>query len=227
MTRSRPSLGSPDKIPTMMEGTLKTRDGKLYVLYVYDESDAPFRQCSWWRVTETHGTGYGDRPEAGNLATSTGGGQWRTRNPSTHRSTGSVSTGTGSTRAEIVERVDVPPPTTGGKQLRWRDGRWEKLLAMGWVPAGEGKPKKAPQARPPHKAKRQLDAEIDQILAGAGHDLEPRDISPRLSRRAKWNLYDEDGRFLDDVSAYSAEEALRLAGGPGVASARLSSRGGR
>lgn len=123
-----------------MEGTLKSRNGKLYVLYTSDEYSEPFRQSIWWRVLETRGTGYGERPEAGDIATSSGGGEWRTRNPSTHRSTGSVSIGTGSTQAETVERVSIPPPTAGGKELRWRDGRWEKLMARGWTPAGEGSP---------------------------------------------------------------------------------------
>jgi hypothetical protein len=162
----------------MMEGTLKSRDGKLYVLYTSDEYSEPYRQYAWWRVLEIRGTGYGERPEAGDIATSEGGGGWRTRNPSTHRSTGSVSTGTGSTAPEMVERVSINPPTVGGKELRWRDGRWEKLLAKGWVPAGEGKSKEASQAAAPRKTKRQLDADIDVALAGSGS-------SPRLSRRTK------------------------------------------
>ena len=146
-----------------MEGPLKSRDGKLYVLYTSDEYSEPFRQYLWWRVLETRGTGYGERPEAGDIATSTGGGEWRTRNPSTHRSTGSVSTGTGSTKAEMVERVSIHPPSTGGKELRWRDGRWEKLLAKGWVPAGEGKPKGTSQSAA-RKSKRQIDADINEAL---------------------------------------------------------------
>jgi hypothetical protein len=170
-------------------------------------------------VLETRGTGYGDRPEDGDVATSTGGGEWRTRNPSTHRSTGSVSIGTGSTPAETVERVEVHPPAAGGKQLRWHDGRWEKLLARGWVSAGEGRPREVSASR---KSNRQLEVEIDEAMAGSG----PHGTSPHLSRRAKWNLYDEAGRLVGDVFAHSAEEALRLAGGPGVASARLP-RGGR
>src|SRR5262249_26886701 len=43
-----------------MEGTLKQRDGKLYVLYTYDEYTEPFRITTWWRVQETRGTGYGE-----------------------------------------------------------------------------------------------------------------------------------------------------------------------
>jgi hypothetical protein len=143
-----------------MEGTLKSRNGKLYVLYTSDEYSEPFRQYLWWRVLETRGTGYGERPEAGDIATSTGGGEWRARNPSTHRSTGSVSTGTGSTQAETVERVSISPPATGGKELRWRDGRWEKRMAKGWVSAGEGK------AKALRKTPAQLQREIDESLAG-------------------------------------------------------------
>ena len=132
-----------------MQGTLKSRNGKLYVLYTYDEFSEPFRQYMWWRVLETRGTGYGERPQDGDSATSTGGGTWKTHDPSTHRATGSVTTGTGSTQAESVERVSLNPPSTGGKELRWHDGRWEKLMARGWVPAGEGgkaKPKKSSAA---------------------------------------------------------------------------------
>lgn len=152
-----------------MEGTLKSRNGKLYVLYASDEYSEPFRQYIWWRVLESRGTGYGERPEAGDLATSIGGGEWRARNPSTHRSTGTVSTGTGSTQAETVERVSIPPPTVAGKELRWRDGRWEKLLAKGWVPAGEGKLKGVSKAAAPRKkSAHQLEAEINEVLNGNG-----------------------------------------------------------
>lgn len=152
-----------------MEGTLKSRDGKLYVLYAYAEYSEPFRQYIWYRVLETRGTGYGERPEAGDVATSTGGGgEWRTRNPSTHRSTGSVSTGTGSTQAETVERVSIPPPAVGGKELRWQDGRWEKRLAKGWVPAGEGK-LTSKAVTPRKKSARQLDAEINAAVNGNGN----------------------------------------------------------
>lgn len=144
-----------------MEGVLKHRDGRLYVLYTYDEYGEPFRQFIWWRVLETRGTGYGERPEVGDLATSTGSGGWRTRNSSTQRSTGTVSTGTGSTQAEMVERVSIHPPAARGRQLRWHEGRWERLLARGWTPAGEGKPQ-APETTP-RKSKHQLNAEIDEV----------------------------------------------------------------
>lgn len=156
----------------VLEGTLKKRDGALYVLYTTTEDNAPMRQHIWYRVIETRGTGYGERPEAGDLATRVSGGDWRTRNPATHRATGYVSTGTGSTLPELVERVDIPPPAAGGKALRWYQGRWEKHLARGWAPAGEGKTRasKKTQAHSPRrqsslkKTSRQLDAEIAEAL---------------------------------------------------------------
>jgi hypothetical protein len=212
-----------------MDGTLASRDGRLYVLYVTTEDSEPFRQRLWWRVIEVRGTGYGERPGAGDVVTRAGGGEWRARNPSTHRSTGAVSTGTGSERAEFVERVGVPPPSAGKRELRWRGGRWEKLLAKGWAPAGEGEPK-MPRSVAPRKSERQLDAEIAEVGAmpvGSVGDERLRGVGSRPLGAVKYNLYDEAGNFLEDVSAYSAEEALRLAGGPGVASARLSRRGGR
>jgi len=155
-----------------LEGTLKNRGGGLYVLYTTTEDNAPIRQYIWYRVIETRGTGYGERPEVGDLVTRVSGGDWRTRNPVTHRATGYVSTGTGSTSAELVERVDIPPPAAGGKELRWYQGRWEKHLARGWAPAGEGKTRvvKKPPAHSPRgqsslkKTSRQLDAEIAEAL---------------------------------------------------------------
>lgn len=160
-----------------MEGTLKSRNGKLYVRYTSDEYSEPYRQYLWWRVLETRGTGYGERPEAEDIAISIGGGGWQTRNPSTHRSTGSVSTGTGSTQAELVERVSINPPPAGGKELRWRDGRWEKLMAKGWMPAGEGKAKTSTKtstktskrASTHHATKKKSPAQLDREIAETLH----------------------------------------------------------
>lgn len=151
-----------------MEGTLKSRDGRLYVLHTYDEYTEPYRQYLWFRVLGTRGTGYGERPEVEDLATWMGDGDWRTRNPSTQRTTGTVSTGSGSTQAERVERVPIHPPTVGKRELRWHDGRWEKYLATrGWVPAGEGEP---PREKAPRRSKRQLDAEIAAVRDEAVRD---------------------------------------------------------
>jgi hypothetical protein len=39
----------------------------------------------------------------------------------------------GETRATYSETVDIPVPKTS-KEVLWRNGRWEKRLAKGWVP---------------------------------------------------------------------------------------------
>lgn len=39
----------------------------------------------------------------------------------------------GQTRPIAFERVPAERPKTGGKQLRWCCGRWQKLLKTGWV----------------------------------------------------------------------------------------------
>lgn len=75
-----------------------------------------------------------------------------------------MSTGGGSARAELVERDAVPPPVVGRRELRWRDGRWEKLLAKGWVAAGKGKPMAASRVVTSRKSKRHLEAEIREVI---------------------------------------------------------------
>jgi hypothetical protein len=178
-----------------LEGTLKNRNGALYVLYTFDEDSAPVRQYIWYRVLGTRGTGYGEHPEAGDLTTRVSAGDWRARNPTTQRLTGYVSTGTGSTLAELVERVDIPPPATAGKKIRWHQGRWEKLLARGWAPAGEGKTK-GPKKVLAHatqkqgtlrKTPRQLNAEIAEAL---------RDRSSRQLTAQTHNTEAKDSRVV-------------------------------
>jgi len=175
----------------MMEGQLKNRDGKLYVVYSTTEYGRPTRVNLWWRVVQIVGNQYNaNRPSAGDTATSRGGGQWSTHGSS--GPSGGVSTGTGSTQAEFREEVEVPPPASRGKELRWQDGRWEKLMASGWVPAGEGKAK-ASKSRHATRAER---------------DRRPRDIeefeglSPDARRLYDWMI----AAFTGDVN-----EALALA----------------
>ena len=150
----------------MMEGKLKNRDGRLYVVYSTTEYGRPIRVNLWWRVVQAIGNQYNaNRPSAGDTATSRGGGQWSTYG--SNGPSGGVSTGTGSTQAEFREEVEVPPPASRGKELRWKDGQWEKLMASGWAPAGEGKSKEA-TSKPRGSRKKtgvQLDREIDAFLA--------------------------------------------------------------
>jgi hypothetical protein len=144
-----------------LTGKIASRDGKLYVLYSTTEDSTPTRVNLWWRVLETHRNPYNaNRPSAGDTATGSGGGSW-----STHGSngpSGGVSCGDGRAQAEFVEREPIHPPKSGGKELRWKYGQWEKLTAKGWIPAGEGK---APTAKTPRKkSAAHLQREIDAAL---------------------------------------------------------------
>lgn len=120
----------------MLTGTLKNRNGQLYVLHVYNEFAEPFRQYIWWRVCEVRRNPYNMfSPEPEDELSYRGDGYWASANR------GGVATGEGNTKAELVERVSVLAPPARGKSLRWNDGRWERLLAKGWVAAGEGDPR--------------------------------------------------------------------------------------
>lgn len=121
-----------------MTGKLKNRNGKLYVLYVYNEFAEPFRQYTWWRVLEVRRNAHNAlSPEPEDEVTYRGNGYWSAG------SRGGVVTGDGKNQAEMVERVSVLAPPSRGKELRWHDGKWERLMAKGWVAAGEGKARPA------------------------------------------------------------------------------------
>jgi hypothetical protein len=144
-----------------MDGVLKTRDGKLYVVYSSNDYSRPNRTTLWWRVVKTTANPYNaNRPQAGDKAVSRSGGEWSTSG--VNGSTGSVSIGSGSTNAEFREESEVLPPSVGDKQLRWQYGQWEKLTSKGWVPAGETK-EKAGKAR--GKKTAALDREIAHFVA--------------------------------------------------------------
>lgn len=140
-----------------MIGKLKVRNGQLYVLYTYNEFAEPFRQRLWWRVLEVHRNGYhAADPAPEDEVTYQRGGRWRAGNRYT------VVTGDGNREAELVERERVPPPPSRGKELRWHDGRWERLLRTGWAAAGEGEEPTAAPRRRSGKTARQLSDEIEQ-----------------------------------------------------------------
>ncbi len=159
-----------------IEGKLKTRDGKLYVVYATTLSTEPVRRTLWWKVIESYSPRYynGHRPSEGDTATA------RTGEPGWTTSAGNVHTGrvTNENDATFVEESPVlPPKVAGTRKLRWNsdrgEGRWEKLMATGWQPAGEGvaETPKVPRARVAKpKTPKQLDAEIAAELAGAGSE---------------------------------------------------------
>jgi len=37
--------------------------------------------------------------------------------------------------SDLTTYEPIPAPKTRGKPTRWHEGRWEKLLSRGWVPA--------------------------------------------------------------------------------------------
>src|SRR5262245_25238347 len=43
--------------------------------------------------------------------------------------------GGASAKASVFEITDVPCPKARGKETRWHNGRWEKLLRTGWAAA--------------------------------------------------------------------------------------------
>jgi hypothetical protein len=122
-----------------MEGKLVNRNGKLFVLYQTSSYSKPEITYMWWLIESVKGNSYHcDRPEEGDIAVYQSDGRtWQTRRPDTHRSTGTVWTvGDGNTKADHVETVSAPSPKVrNGIEIRWHEGRYEKLLKKGWVPA--------------------------------------------------------------------------------------------
>lgn len=115
-------------------GKIISRDGALFVQHTMFHSDEPKVTYRSYRIEGTRGTGFA-RPEVGDSCTySTGdNGEWRCTSPD-GRSSGSALTDWQAPPAHKVT-VSVPVPKARGKELRWHDGRWEKLMARGWVVA--------------------------------------------------------------------------------------------
>lgn len=119
----------------MLKGKIVSRDGRLFVLYETALENEPTIKFIWWAIESTAGNPYHcSRPLEGDTVTYRGNGQWSAHN-SDNQSTGSVYTGAGDSEAAHVEYVSAPAPKTRGKEARWYQGRWEKLLKRGWVPA--------------------------------------------------------------------------------------------
>ena len=140
-----------------LQGKLQTRNGRAYVLTTYDEQDEPVRQYQWWLVEQSRRNPHNlASPEDGDDARHTGQGRWVVSRPGVSNA-GEVWTGRS---MESSERLPVPPPPARGKQLRWYYGRWERLMARGWAPAGEGSPGSATK----RTRRQQLDADIEEFV---------------------------------------------------------------
>jgi hypothetical protein len=112
-----------------MVGNIDKIGEDLYVKYSMTFSDEPTRQTLWWKIERVVPNPFRmGWPAVGDEVTMRpSGGAWS--------GPGYLVYFTGAKDAEKVERVPVPCPATRGKPSRWNDGRWEKLLAKGWVPA--------------------------------------------------------------------------------------------
>lgn len=120
-----------------MQGTIVERNGKLYVMTTTAAWSIPENQSCFWPVAEWTGNPYnGRRPEPGDIATYQRS-CWTTTDPTGFPSTGSVRcSGNGNTPAEFVEREPIPAPKTRKDiDVRYHEGRWQKLLKAGWTNA--------------------------------------------------------------------------------------------
>ena len=120
---------------TTLEGTIARRDGVLYVRYTDTLWTEPVSIAVFYRIVDLAAAwgGFGGRPEEGDTVRSSRGDRWTAFDAKTGREAGVVFTENEPT-LKHGERTPVPPPPARGKELRWRDGRWEKLLKKGWVP---------------------------------------------------------------------------------------------
>jgi hypothetical protein len=143
-----------------MQGKLVDRNGALHVLYQTTYDAEPVRRSLYWKVLQTTGNPYGrERPAVGDGVRYNGSGSWTV----TSRTAGSVSTGNGTADAAFIEDAPVPPPSARGKELRWYQGRWQRLSPKGWIDAGEGSAKKS------RSRDARLGAEINETLARKDH----------------------------------------------------------
>lgn len=112
----------------MLTGTIDTVDGKFCVRYASTLENEPVQQTLWWvvqRIERTPGA-ITCHPTNGDVLTKQHG-PWV--------GSGYRAYTDGSAEAFKVEYAPVQCPPTRGKQARWNNGRWEKLMARGWVSA--------------------------------------------------------------------------------------------
>jgi hypothetical protein len=116
-----------------MQGTIMVESERaIYVRYESTRYSEPVRDTMFWRVVsvERSPLAMGDQgwPKQGDAVRYSSGGSWNGPKYT-------VRTGDGCTKAERHDVETVPCPPTRGKQSRWHEGRWEKLMAKGWVTA--------------------------------------------------------------------------------------------
>lgn len=114
----------------MLTGTIDKIGNDFFVKYVTTFSDEPTQQTVWWKIdrVEQRSGALACHPRIEDIVTRLDGNAYWT-GPGYRAHIDNVA------EAFKVERVPVPCPKVGKKPTRWNDGRWEKLLARGWVSA--------------------------------------------------------------------------------------------
>lgn len=110
-----------------LQGTIHKEGSNTFVRYETTFENEPIRQVLFWRVERVTRSPYtGAFPEHGDIVMSSGD-EWHGKGYSVYV--------LGSRQADKIERTAVECPPTRGKPTRWYRGRWEKLMAKGWIPA--------------------------------------------------------------------------------------------
>lgn len=117
----------------MLTGTLRERDGMLFVVYESPLENTPKLHRFWWKVYEVRGDAWNAyRPEVGDTLRSQHDGWWHASREGVY-TTGSVCFPQG-LPATHIDEVDVPcPKVRKGIETRWYQGAWQKNSAKGWV----------------------------------------------------------------------------------------------
>lgn len=119
-----------------LEGKLVDQNGVLFVLVVSPRTFEPVIDSSWWKVEATEAAWGGfARPEAGDPVTFAHGNRWYAVDAETGRSAGVVYTAPDAPPTHHSAVSAPTPKVRAGIEVRWHNGRWEKLLKKGWVPA--------------------------------------------------------------------------------------------
>jgi len=113
----------------MLKGHIDQIGQGWYIKYATTLDSEPTLRILWWKIESVARNPFrAGSPSVGDEVTRLSGQQGWT-------GPGYTVYLPGDQEAEKVETVAVPCPPARGKPTRWRDGRWEKLLARGWVPA--------------------------------------------------------------------------------------------
>lgn len=118
-----------------LQGTIDQIGNDLCVKYVSTLLSEPVKQTLWWKITRVERKPMGTKfPQVGDKVTSGHDTAWNTPEYRVYIA---------GDDAIKVERTPIPCPKVGKNknslpiETRWNSelGRWEKLMARGWLPA--------------------------------------------------------------------------------------------